>query len=147
MDPQPPVIIEIKKLANQIKRQLHNSDSFSKCENLTGVQGWIIGYLHHQEKDIFQKDIEEQLEVRRSTASGILQLMEKNGLIIREPVPYDARLKKLILTEKAKDIHRRVAGEMNRIDSRLTRGLTSEELTLFCSVIARMQKNLAGDNP
>lgn len=30
--------------------------------------------------------------------TGILQLMEKNGFLLREPVAYDARLKKLVLT-------------------------------------------------
>ncbi len=35
-------------------------------------------------KEIFQKDIEAEFNIRRSTATGILKLMEKNGFINRQ---------------------------------------------------------------
>ena len=63
------------------------------------MQGWIIGYLYqNRDKEVFQRDIQEQFSIRRSTVTGILQLMEKNGLITRSSVERDARLKKLELT-------------------------------------------------
>ncbi|MDR0981145.1 MAG: MarR family transcriptional regulator [Methanocalculaceae archaeon] len=75
-----PVIIQIKTLTNTIKRTLQNSDCFCDCSGMTGMHGWIIGYLcRHPNRDIFQKDIEAQLSVRRSTATGMLQLMEKTA--------------------------------------------------------------------
>ena len=148
MNQNPEIVIEIKKLVNQIKRQIHNAGCFAEHNNLTGIHGWIIGYIyHHADQDVFQKDIEEQLSVRRSTATGILQLMEKNGLIIRESVPYDARLKKLILTEKALKIHRNAVDEMSRINTQLMHNISPEELALFSSVIAKMRENLRGDKP
>ena len=36
----------------------------------------------------------------RSTVTGVVKLMERKGLIRRESVSSDARLKKLVLTEK-----------------------------------------------
>ena len=73
------------------------------------MQRWVIGYLsEHEGKDVFQRDLEEEFSVRRSTATGILQLMEKNELITREPVSHDARLKKLVLTPKAIEIQKRL---------------------------------------
>ncbi|HJK51630.1 MAG TPA: MarR family transcriptional regulator [Methanocorpusculum sp.] len=112
---------------------------------MTGIHGWIIGHLcRHPERDIFQKDIEAILSIRRSTATGILQLMEKNGLIIREPVPYDARLKKLVPTQKTLAVNRRLEEEFKRINAQLIHGLTKEELDIFCSVAEKMQANLNG---
>ena len=35
---------------------------------------------------MFQRDVEAEFNIRRSTATGILQLMEKNGFLLREPV-------------------------------------------------------------
>src|SRR5690606_41099126 len=54
-------------------------------DGLTSMQGWIIGYLSkHKEQPVFQRDLEKQFNIRRATASGLLQLMERNGLLRRE---------------------------------------------------------------
>ena len=64
-------------------------------DELTAMHGWILGYLcRNEHKDIFQKDIEAEFKICRSTVTNILKLMEKKGYIKRESVPYDARLKK-----------------------------------------------------
>ena len=71
----------------------------------TGMQGWIIGFLHRNEdRDMFQRDVEAEFNIRRSTATGILQLMEKTASSAGA-VAYDARLKKLVLTPKALAVH------------------------------------------
>ena len=89
---------EIRMLSNLIKRCMDDG----MPPETTGMQGWIIGFLHRNEdRDMFQRDVEAEFNIRRSTATGILQLMEKNGFLLREPVAYDARLKKLVLTPKA----------------------------------------------
>ena len=65
-------------------------------EPITGTQAFIIDYLYTAEKrgvDIFQRDIERQFGIGRSATSGMLQLMEKNGMIRRTSVPQDARLR------------------------------------------------------
>ena len=68
---------------------------------MTMMHGWIIRYLYeNREQDIFQKDIEQRFAVGRSTVTNLIQLMEKKGFVKRESVKQDARLKKVILTEK-----------------------------------------------
>lgn len=42
---------------------------------------------------IFQKDLETEFCIGRSTVTNILNLMEKKGFVRRESVSYDARLK------------------------------------------------------
>ena len=113
---------------------------------ITGMQGRIIGYLDLQEgkKDVFQKDLEAEFNIRRSTATEILQLMEKNGLIKREPVAHDARLKKLVLTEEARRNFRKIKGELDRIEDKVTFGLSEEELHTFFAVIDKIKENIGG---
>lgn len=143
MDDRLPVAILIKILANHIKRNLDTAASFGPLYNLTGTQIQIIGYIHHSPKgDIFQKDIETKYSIRRSTATGILQLMEKNGLITREPVEYDARLKKIILTEKALVVSRQAHLNVSDLEKQLTKGMSAEELAVFRSLIWKMKANL-----
>lgn len=143
MDDRLPITILIKILANHIKRNLDAAASFGPLHNLTGTQIQIIGYIYHSPKgDIFQKDIETKFSIRRSTATGILQLMEKNGLITREPVDYDARLKKIVLTKKALAVSRQAHLNLTDLEEQMTKGMTAEELAVFRSLIWKMKTNL-----
>lgn len=135
---------EIKTLSNMIKRRIINIPIIVDTDRITGMHSWVIGYLYdNQDKgDIFQRDLEAGFSIRRSTATGILQLMEKNGLIYREPVAYDARLKKLVLTPKAISIHEQVVAEINKTEEDLIKGLTEEELNSFFTIIEKIKKNI-----
>ena len=45
------------------------------------MQSWIIRFLYeHSEEDIYQRDIEAEFSIARSTATGILKLMEKEDI-------------------------------------------------------------------
>ncbi len=143
MDDRLPAAILIKILSNHIKRNLDSSAAQGPLKNITGTQIQIIGYIHHAAKgDVFQKDIETKYSIRRSTATGILQLMEKNGLITREPVEYDARLKKIVLTEKALVVSRHAHINVDQLERHLTKGISAEELAVFRSIIWKMKTNL-----
>ena len=96
------------------------------------------------EGPVFQRDVERAFGLSRSTATGILQLMEKNGLILRESVHNDARLKSLVPTEKAAHLDAQIGESLRRTEQRLTRGLSSAQLTLFLQTAAHMSANLDG---
>jgi len=133
--------IMIKKLSNQMKRNL-NKSTIESIDGMTGMHQMIVGYLGmHQDQDIFQKDIEERFNIRRSTASGILQLMEKNKLIVKEPVNRDARLKKLSLTKKGKEVHEAHHRDIEELEARLINGLTDKEVEIFLDLAERILEN------
>ena len=97
---------KVRTLSVAIKRAFEASKSRSGFE-CTGTHGWVIGYLYdNRDRDVFQRDIEKQFSVRRPTMTEILKLMEKNGLITRQSVSYDARLKKIVLTNKGIEIYK-----------------------------------------
>ena len=122
---------------------MDRSSSIQYVESVTGTNGWIIGYLaDNQGRDIFQRDLEEEFSVRRSTASKVLKLMEQKGLIRRESVPYDARLKKLVLTDTALEMHSHVVRDSERLEAKLTKGLTDEELQTFFAIAEKIKDNL-----
>ena len=134
---------EIKTVHNLLKRDFESLPIQKKMKNITAMQKWIIGYLSdNEDKDIFQRDIEEEFSVRRSTATGILQLMEKNNLIKREPVSYDARLKKLVLTKKALDIQNEINQEIKAHDKKLSQNISKDDLEIFFKVMKQIRKNL-----
>ena len=134
---------EIHRSSRLVKRYMDNDATKLYVDKMTGTHGWAIGYFYHnRDKDIFQKDFEQQFNIRRSTASNILTLMEKNGLITRESVPYDARLKKIILTQKAVEIHHIVEGAFEKLEETIQQGITAEELEIFYKVLDKINTNL-----
>ena len=76
-------------------------------------------------------------------ATGILQLLERDGYIERVSVPTDARLKKIVLTAKANDLQTLVIREAERIDSLLKGGLSEEEVKLYIRLSERICSNIA----
>ena len=97
---------QIRTLSNLISRKINQMVSEEE-ENLTANQSWVLDYLTlHQEQDIMQRDIEKKFSIRRSTASHMLQLMEKNGYIRRISATDDARMKKLIINRSTETYER-----------------------------------------
>ena len=91
---------QLHSLSNQLKRRMEHSPALSHMDDtVTRNNGWILTYLsYHSDRDIYQKDIENDFCIRPSSVSKVIRLMETKGLIRREAVPSDARLKKLVLT-------------------------------------------------
>lgn len=128
-------------LSNQIKRQF---DDTIPLGPLTGVQGRFLHFIlaRSAEQDVFQKDLEEEFNLRRSTATGILQLMEKNGMLYRESVGYDARLKKIVVTEKGAQMKAQVVESIRLLEEKIQRGIAPADLDVFFRVMAQMSQNL-----
>lgn len=116
--------------------------NLGKDSDLTRMQGWIIGYLYeHTGEDIFQKDIEAHFCIARSTATGILKLMEKKGYLTRESSPDDRRLKRLILTEKAAALQKATMVHIGEMEKMLIAGISPDDLECFCRVLAQIRNN------
>ena len=131
----------IKRLSNGISREMcaaFGSGMFS------GAQGRTLHFLlAHTKSDIFQKDIEEEFGLRPPTATALLKELEQRGLIRKEPVPYDARKKKIVVTEEALQYKDCVLKGLEELNQKLTAGISDEEMQAFFSVTDKMLKNLA----
>ncbi|MBR5438580.1 MAG: winged helix-turn-helix transcriptional regulator [Clostridia bacterium] len=134
---------ELHRSSRIVKRYMDNDATKSYVEKMTGTHGWAIGYFYaNRHRDIFQKDFEKEFDIRRSTASKILSLMESNDLIERVSVPYDARLKKIVLTRKALEIQSVVEKAFSQMETRIKEGISDQELEVFFRVLDKVNKNL-----
>lgn len=134
---------QLRGLSHRIHRFLENSPNKKAIDSITGTHGWIIAFLScNKDKDIFQKDVEREFDVTRSTASKVIDLMEQKGLVRREKVPCDARLKKLVLTEEAESIAKLFEADRVSLEETLTKGFTDAEKENLCDFIIRMKTNL-----
>ncbi len=131
----------INILSHKLKKRMNaNMQSLG----ITGVQSRIMHYIFVKCTDgpVFQRDVESAFGLSRSAATGILQLMEKNGLILRENVASDARLKSLIPTEKAAHLDAQIGEYLHQTEQWLTHGLSNAQIALFLETAARMSDNL-----
>ena len=107
------------------------------------MQRWTLGFLNDRaDTEIYQKDIEQEFKVSRATASNMLQLMERKGLIVRESVSRDARLKKISLTEKAKNMVAKSDADIREMEQLITKGFHKEETEQLKHYLDRIMENI-----
>ena len=134
---------KLHALSNLIMRYFENSPIKKSLDKVTGTNGWIIGYLaDNDERAIYQKDLEREFCITRSTASKVINRMEQKGLIRRESVAEDARLRKLVLTPAAWDIFHKMEVDHTNLERRLMRGFSEEETAQLRRYIDRMYENM-----
>lgn len=93
---------QLRRVNNLIFRKIGQFSRTNGVEAVTPMHGWIMEYLYrHSETPVFQRDIEREFSITRSTVTNILQLMERKGYITRRSVEQDARLKQLSSPKKA----------------------------------------------
>lgn len=137
--------MELRSLTQAVRRKMDANlgEMKPECGHATGMHIWVLSYLYDNgDREVFQRDFEQQFSIRRSTATRMLQLMERNGLIRRESVPSDARLKKLVLTEKAVQMHERMIASLRQIEVQLLQDFTEEEKQTLFRLLEKARNNI-----
>lgn len=133
---------EIKSFSNLLIRHLDNCLPSAGYPQLSGPNAFTLKYLHdHKEDDVFQKDLEKVLEIRKSTCSQVLSTMEEKGLIARSAVK-DGRYKKITITELGEKVHSEAEKNIINLEMKIRNGLSEEELSTFFSIMEKMKNNL-----
>ncbi len=133
----------VKLLSNLIKREADHEMQEIWQEGLTANQCRIIGYLYcNRSRDVFQKELEEYLGIRRSTVTQMLQLMERNDLLMRVSAEQDARQKRLLLTARGEELQKRGMQCIDSFEQRLCEGISDEELDAFMETMEKLTANL-----
>lgn len=114
-------------------------------DGLTTMQKHVLKHilLETMHREVYQKDIEEEFRIRKSTATGILQLMEKNGFISQESSKKDARLKRIVPTPKAEALRPEILEHIRDTEKRLIQGIDQEDVKICRKVLVQMIQNLA----
>lgn len=133
----------LREIHNQIKRVSRKSAPRFEKAPPTQLQAGILGYLYyHCDSPVYQRDLEKEFKISRATATNTLQVMERNGSIVRRTLDQDARRKRIHLTEEAYQCHRQVEIHMEMMDRRLLWGMSEEEVGELYRLLGILQKNL-----
>jgi len=131
----------INKTGYYIRRYICNMQSIIDLENVSGTNVFIFVHLYkNKDKEIFQKDIEKEFGMTRSTASNILALMEKKGLIKRIPSLVDKRLKQVVLTPLGDEYSKKVKDELDDFNSKINNCFNDEEKKQLFNYLERINE-------
>ena len=136
-------VIRLKILANLIEREMRTSSAIENMIKMTNMHGRIISYLHRNEgRDTYQRDIEKTFMISGPSVSEVLKLMQKNGLIERQSVKHDARLKKIVLTDKGRQLDAEVQQSMDAVENEVAAMLSEEEFAAFEKTVEKLIQKL-----
>lgn len=137
---------EIKSISQMLRRKLDVTIASIDEVALTGIQNAVLSFITEEQqvkhRDVFQRDVEKHFDIRRSTATAMLQRLEKDGYLVRESVPGDARLKRIVLTEKAVQTQKILCEIIREFDAGIVAGFSEEEIETLVSLLGRIRRNL-----
>lgn len=136
----------LAELHNLIHRRIIKTSQMQENDEKSLISqsgSHIIAYLNdHKAEDVFQRDLEQEFSVRRSTMSKILTVLEQKGLIKRVDVSYDRRLKKIVLTKKATLHTYKILEDRANFERVLTKNISKAELDGFRATLEKLKKNI-----
>lgn len=139
-----PVGVKVHGLNNLIGRYL-KATMPEEAREATGGNGEIIVFLKRQEDEgheVYPQDLERRFGITRSTISRVLGLMERKELVERAAVSHDARLKRIVLTDKARAIERRLHDNAEGMEAVLLAGIPPEDLAAMHRCLEVMRENM-----
>ena len=133
----------IGKLHNMMRRSLFRDSSGLDC---TAAELRILTLILRSSGPVYQKDIEEEFFLRAPTATGTLQKMEDKGFITREPSETDARMKRIIPTEKSLAAKEAIIARVTAFENLISDGISDRDIDHFCRTAEKMLGNLIRGN-
>ncbi|NMB30881.1 MAG: MarR family transcriptional regulator [Clostridiales bacterium] len=133
--------VELREVQQLIKQRME-IERANDSSNLTHVQIRLLVFLYKSEKPIYQKDIEQYLRIRRSSATQMLNVLERNGYIVRVIAKHDARLKEIQITDSTLLLIDVLEAHMNKTECMLRKNIDESDLSVFFKVLDQLKENI-----
>lgn len=132
----------VSKLIVTYVAKKFRSKGIKDIPSTTQIQ--IIYYLmENRHSDVFQRDLELELNHSRASVSGVLKTMEKNQLIRREFSHNDQRVKKIIMLQKGRDLYESLEALMKVVEEDVVNDIEENELQIFFNTIDKISMNVS----
>lgn len=138
------VISEIKSLNNCMVKKLFTLGKKEEEKfHPRPLQVEVITYLiENKDRPIYQKDIEEKLNISKAAVSDVLNSMEGRGIITKEADACDARKKKIIISKSAIMTHDVMMKRLDSLNDSILDGISEDDLNTFYKVIEKLKENM-----
>ena len=137
------ILLEIKSLQNELIRKTFKEIKHVHNCLISPVQMQIMDYLlKNNDKDVYQKDLENILNVRKSTLSGVISTMTKNSIIKRVTSDKDLRNNKIVFTDEVLTKQKEMKVYFDKVNKIIIKGIDQNKINTFLEVINLMKKNI-----
>jgi DNA-binding MarR family transcriptional regulator len=118
--------------------------AFDRClkpMNVTRSQWWVLAYLS-REDGMTQSQLAEELDLGKVAVGGLIDRLEKAGLLRREADASDRRVNRIFLEPKSKQLIARMRQINHRLNERILAGLPDAHLDCTAQTLAAMKVKL-----
>jgi len=122
-----------------------NYDRRVKRLGLTRSQWWVITNLYRND-GLTQSELAETLDIERASLGRLLDRLEANGWVRREPCPRDRRAKRVRLANEVDPVMREMRATAAELRRDAMSGLTPDEQEAFVDVLLAIKSNLVALN-
>ena len=134
-------VTEIFELLDQVAKRLREIQRLTVREvNLTPPQFQTLRLLWENDRQPF-KDLAASLGCKRPTMTGVVDTLEKNGLVMRQPNPSDRRSLLVTLTQKGRDLEGSTP-DLDRIYATCCVGLSIDEFEQLGLLLEKLDQSL-----
>ncbi|RPA58432.1 MarR family transcriptional regulator [Aerococcus agrisoli] len=134
----------LRELMISIHRYVGEQLSEHDLGDMKGPQSMALGYIikASKEDEVFGKDLEKMMNIRKSSSSELIGRLIKNGYVTTEKSEKDGRYKRLIVTEEGYAAFQKVHELFVQVEDALTAGLSEEEVAQLKATLHHLHKNV-----
>jgi DNA-binding MarR family transcriptional regulator len=118
--------------------------AFDRCfkpMNMTRSQWWVLAYLS-REDGMTQSQLADELDLGKVAVGGLIDRLEKNGLLRREADATDRRVNRVFLEPKSKQLFTRMRKITHRMNAQILAGLDDTQLEAAVTTLDAMKRNI-----
>ena len=134
---------EIKRMSNKISCFIGDELTKAGFDEIMVTHSWILGFLCHQsERAVYQKDIETRFGMPRSTVANVMKQFEQMGYITRQSDEKDTRLKRIMVTDKGREVQEEIMKSIASINEKMEEGIAEEEKHVLRNIFDKISDNM-----
>ena len=118
--------------------------AFDRCLkhlNVTRSQWWVLAYLS-REDGMTQSQLAIELDLGKVAVGGLIDRLEKAGLVRRDADAADRRVNRVFLEPKSKQLIAKMRKVSHRMNGQILDGLADERLESTALTLDAMKRNL-----
>lgn len=145
----PPVSPEIKSEVDQVLEAIlylytesrRVTKELARRADLTGPQLTVVKLLEHI-GDLSLSSLSEKIGAQNSTVTGIIDRMEREGLVTRERSTEDRRVVYIKLSEKGRELAREIKVEPMEIFRSALESLSAQEMRELMRITTKVARRV-----
>lgn len=145
MEKDQTIATTIRTTYHDIKIYLDRYVNSRLSNQLTGIEGLIIGYILDHDH-VCACDIMKRFHLQKGTVSEAFSKLSEKGFIKVKIDESDKRKKNILLTSKGKEVHEEFKTLYESIVPEIEKGISEEDKAVVLRVCEQIKKNVGGDD-